>query len=533
MVNLKELIEGDRVKTQDGRIWSVQRLEVVEQPRVDWCLKIKLKQENGDKQFSIRYKQDGTRVYNNGTSSMTIVCTDLDNEKPKVDLTKAVVGDHIQTRKNETYVINSIKQVDEDKWGLLIAKLPYKLENYEFVYNNNGERCFVSSESMDIDVVFKNPLVMSEIKGGDTVTFLNGQKAIVLDIDRASDKYSNSYIYGIKFVNHGYYDFGKQDWLTNGDSKFDINPNPDFIYYQDGGTYRGTVNRTEPLNIVSHETAVSIWTTEQLEKHEYIKARIQNEVIDLNRLKINDIAVIDNKRYVVHSIKYITENTRYSDHYQVFLGLLPHEKPSESITRKFRRNGEAVISNSESRRITRVIKPTGVFVGPNIESFDLPDHNVKSFDITQMDYATTEKRVVGYYANEFDSHILDALSNKSVTAERLSLQEFLRLPTITNQPTIEETKMTETLKAKTGKEILDEGIAAVDISAGNQLRNMIVDTTGKIRQREMWVANRTKQIQQLKEIQKEAVKSYDEGTFAHNSKAYNERINAIENERVS
>jgi hypothetical protein len=255
------------------------------------------------------------------------------------------------------------------------------------------------------------------------------------------------------------------------------------------------------LDVVAHDSDYDIVSYETV---------LKNDEIDLSTIKRDDVVVVGNKRYVVDNIKHITES-KFSGHYHLLLKILPYKK--SSITRKFKRDGKAVVNPTiESRNITRVI-PSPI-IGPVLESFGY-DANVK----------------------EFDSHILDALGRKKQLVEEIQqleqLIEFLRLPTITiNQPN-EETKMTETLKAKTGKEILDEGIAAVDISAGNQLRNMIVDTTGKIRQREMWIANRTKQIAQLKEIQKEAVKSYDEGTFAHNSKAYNERINAIENERVS
>lgn len=254
------------------------------------------------------------------------------------------------------------------------------------------------------------------------------------------------------------------------------------------------------LDVIAHDSDYDIVSYETV---------LKNDEIDLSTIKRDDVVVVDNKRYVVDNVKHITE-TKFGDYYHLLLKILPHER--ESMSRKFRPDGKSVIRpDIGCRNITRVI-PSPI-IGPVLESFGY-DANVK----------------------EFDSHILDALSRKQLVDDILQLEqliEFLRLPTITNQPTIEENKMTETLKAKTGKEILDEGIAAVDISAGNKLRNMIVDTTGKIRQREMWIANRTKQIAQLKEIQKEAVKSYDEGTFAHNSKAYNERINAIENERVS
>lgn len=246
-------------------------------------------------------------------------------------------------------------------------------------------------------------------------------------------------------------------------------------------------------------------------------------MIDLSTLKRDDVVVIDNKRYVVDRIKHITES-KFGGHYHLLLKILPYKR--ESMSRKFRPDGKSVIRPDMGfRSITRVIPRVIPTPGPVLASFDLPDHNVKEFDIQMTDYATI-------YTNEFDSHILDALGRKSATVECLSLEEFLRLPTITNL-TIEETKMTETTKPKTGKEILEEGIASVDISAGNQLKNMIVQTTNEIRGREMWIANRTKQIAALKELQKDAVKAYDEGTFTHNSKSFNERLNVIQNERVS
>ena len=141
----------------------------------------------------------------------------------------------------------------------------------------------------------------------------------------------------------------------------------------------------------------------------------------------------------------------------------------------------------------------------------------ESFSLATLDYTDVERRVLAYYATTGRGIILGPCVETLGTTES-SITEFLRLPNI-NLTFKEEENMTtkpETQKetVKTGAEILEEGILSVNKTEADRLRNVVTTTQRMIAQRELWIAVRSKQVETLKDIQKRAVKAYDEGTLA-------------------
>ena len=88
------------------------------------------------------------------------------------------------------------------------------------------------------------------------------------------------------------------------------------------------------------------------------------------------------------------------------------------------------------------------------------------------------------------------------------------------------------LKSK-GMELLSLAKSEYDEGSEGTLKDFLKLTITEINKRKTWIRNRTKQIDELEQMQIAAVKSFDAGDFSDDHQRLLTQLNSLKSERVS
>ena len=83
-----------------------------------------------------------------------------------------------------------------------------------------------------------------------------------------------------------------------------------------------------------------------------------------------------------------------------------------------------------------------------------------------------------------------------------------------------------------GESILNSANLELECVAQDNLKAFLMSTLNEVRRRNGWIKVRTDQIQQLEELQRDAVKAFDSGKFEEMKPVFEKRLEDIRVERV-